>query len=314
MSYQKQSREIQSPNPNQENQCNLLTELASLCKFHYERCVEYANFIDFNQINIKELKRLSDVPFLPVRIFKELDLLSIPVDKVFRVMTSSGTTGQRPSKIFLDKETGKSQQLALSSIMKNFFGGENRLPMLIIDSPDSIGARNAFSARGAGIKGFSMFGRKPKFALTSDFKLNLEEIENFCLANSDRPVFIFGFTFLIWKHFVQELKKINKKIDLKHVYLLHGGGWKKLVDEQVEPAEFERELASCFDGVESISDYYGMVEQTGSIYLECSAGYLHSSAFSDIIIRDTYNFSELGSGEVGLIQTVSILPRSYPGH
>ena len=41
----------------------------------------------------------------PVRVFKEIDLLSIDKKNVFKIMTSSGTTGQRPSKIFIDKET-----------------------------------------------------------------------------------------------------------------------------------------------------------------------------------------------------------------
>ena len=29
-----------------------------------------------------------------------------------------------------------------------------------------------------------------------------------------------------------------------------------------------------------------MVEQTGSIYLECEEGHLHTNSFNDIIIRD----------------------------
>ena len=38
-----------------------------------------------------------DLPFLPVRLFKERDLKSIPDEQVFKVMTSSGTTGQAVS-------------------------------------------------------------------------------------------------------------------------------------------------------------------------------------------------------------------------
>ena len=31
-----------------------------------------------------------------------------------------------------------------------------------------------------------------------------------------------------------------------------------------------------------------MIEQTGSIFIECEKGYYHPSIFSDIIIRDKY--------------------------
>jgi hypothetical protein len=57
-----------------------------------------------------------------------------------------------------------------------------------------------------------------------------------------------------------------------------------------------------------------MVEQTGTIYMECEQGHLHCSIFSDIIIRRTEDFSVANIGEKGLIQVVSMLPKSYPGH
>ena len=43
-------------------------------------------------------------------------------------------------------------------------------------------------------------------------------------------------------------------------------------------------------------------------------GYLHTSIYSDIIIRRSIDFSIAELGEEGLIEVVSILPKSYPGH
>ena len=60
-------------------------------------------------------------------------------------------------------------------------------------------------------------------------------------------------------------------------------------------------------------NYYGMVEQTGSIFMECKEGYLHSSIYSDIIIRRP-DLSISSKGEVGIVQLLSLLPLSYPGH
>jgi hypothetical protein len=57
-----------------------------------------------------------------------------------------------------------------------------------------------------------------------------------------------------------------------------------------------------------------MVEQTGTIYMECEEGYLHTSEFSDIIIRNPQDFSVCDVGDEGIIQLLSLLPISYPGH
>ena len=43
-------------------------------------------------------------------------------------------------------------------------------------------------------------------------------------------------------------------------------------------------------------------------------GHLHTSVYSDIIIRRAHDFSIADIGEKGIIQVLSILPYSYPGH
>ena len=61
------------------------------------------------------------------------------------------------------------------------------------------------------------------------------------------------------------------------------------------------------------TNYYGMIEQTGSVFLECEKGYFHCSIFSDIFIRNSeLKLSKIK--QIGLIQTLSLLPVSYPGH
>ena len=77
--------------------------------------------------------------------------------------------------------------------------------------------------------------------------------------------------------------------------LIHGGGWKKLVSEAVSPQEFEKRLNSVC-GLSDIHDYYGMVEQTGCIYMQCECGHLHASVFSDVIIRRGRDFSVCEKG------------------
>ena len=75
-----------------------------------------------------------------------------------------------------------------------------------------------------------------------------------------------------------------------------------------------RSMLKNLCGINFVHDYYGMVEQTGSIFMECEYGFLHSSIFADVIIRRAYDFSEAPFKEPGIIQTLSVLPKSYPGH
>ena len=48
--------------------------------------------------------------------------------------------------------------------------------------------------------------------------------------------------------------------------------------------------------------------------MQCECGHLHASIFSDVIIRNSIDFSVCKNGERGIIQVVSAIPESYPGH
>ena len=158
-----------------------------------------------------------------------------------------------------------------------------------------------------------MFGSKRIYALNDKMELKIDSIKEFIEQNKDETIFIFGFTYMIYLHFYKELERLNIKLDLSNSVMIHGGGWKKLINESVSSDIFREKLKNvCY--IESVHDYYGMVEQTGSIYMECEKGHLHSSIFSDIIVRNPKDFSIAKVGEKGIIQVLSILPSSYPGH
>ena len=290
----------------------LTARLLELTNRHISACPSYAAMMSGIGFSPEKCKSYYDLPFLPVSLFKELDLRSIPQEDVFKVMTSSGTTGQAVSKIYLDKETAGMQQKALVKIVSEFAGSQ-RMPMLIIDSPSVIKDRAMFSARGAGVLGFSIFGTDKAYALDEDMKADISGIESFLEKHNGKRILLFGFTFMVWQHFYKELLNRGFKPDLSNAVLIHGGGWKKLAGEAVSKDEFKFKLAELC-GLTNIHDYYGMVEQTGCVYMECEHGYLHASVFSDVITRRHTDFSPCDFGETGIVQVVSVLPESYPGH
>lgn len=294
---------------------DLLNErMRELTRFHYSNCELYRRMLSAENIDIQNLPEYDKLPFLPVRLFKEFELLSVNKENVVKTMTSSGTSGQQVSKIYLNKETSLNQTRALTKIVSAFIGNK-RVPMLILDSSSVLKDRNMFSARGAGILGFSMFATKKEYALDDDMNLKVEEINAFLEQHSGETILLFGFTFMVWQHFYQQLKLSGFYPDLSNAVLIHGGGWKKLLSESVSPTIFKQSLTDvCGIKPENVHDYYGMVEQTGSIFMECEQGHLHAPTFSDIIIRRPFDFSVADFGERGIIEVVSVLPESYPGH
>lgn len=293
------------------NKDNFKTAIHELTKHHRNACNAYDDICN----GVSGLWTAEDEgPFLPVSVFKDLDLMSVPEDQIRRKLTSSGTTGQRVSKIYLDAETSANQQRALCEIVSEYIG-EKRIPMLIIDSPDVLRDRTKYSARGAGIMGFSMMASKRFYALDNNMELDLDSIRAFAEAADGGPCFAFGFTFMIWQYFYGGLMKLDEdqRPCLPNCYLIHGGGWKKLADQAVSNEAFKEGLQqSC--GITKVSDYYGMAEQTGSIFMECECGHLHASSYSDIVCIDPMDFSEKPFGEEGLLALSSTLPKSYPGH
>lgn len=295
-----------------EKQRELTEILQSLTMEHRASCPEYRRVLDALGFEMKDVLSLEDIPFLPVRLFKKYELRSVPREAIVKTMTSSGTTGQQVSKIFLDRETSSSQSKVMTRIVSDFIGSR-RLPMIILDTSAVLKDRRMFSARGAGILGFSMFGRDRIYALNENMELDMDTLLLFLEKHRGEDIVLFGFTYMIWQHFCRRLRDSGIHPDISRGTLIHGGGWKKLAAEAVRPEQFKTTLRDLC-GLEHVYDYYGMVEQTGTIYMECQYGHFHASRFSDVIVRDVQDWSVCPYGQTGVVEVVSALPRSYPGH
>jgi len=294
----------------EEKSAAMYDMIDSLHHLHYASCEVYRDITNVLFDSKQQFNSISDFPFLPVSIFKNYAVKSIRDEDVFKVLTSSGTTGQEVSRIYLDRETAQLQSLALSKIIFSVLG-TTRLPMLIVDSKAVFANKSTFSARGAGILGLSVFGRDHTYILDDNFDLDETALIHFLEKYDGQPVFIFGFTFMVWQYLYKV--SIEKKYDLSKAVLIHSGGWKKLKDIAVNNETFRAVLSDKF-GIEDVYNFYGMVEQVGSVFLENSNGNMQCSNFADVIIRDPKDFSVLPAGQQGLIQVVSALPKSYPGH
>jgi len=286
-----------------KNGMNILTN------YHYYNNILYKKLIDKLNFNLNKNNEIDKLPFLPVTIFKNYEIYTSNLNEIDTIATSSGTSNKKVSKIFLDKNNSLNQIRVLNKILVNHFG-RKKYPMLVLSSKPKLKS-DLINAKLAAIKGFSVIASEKFFCLDEQDNLDLNILKEF-VNRPSKNKYIFGFTADIWQKFYLSKIKINNKFDLSNATIIHGGGWKKLENLRVDNQTFKNKIYEKFK-VKKIINYYGMIEQTGSIFLECNeCNNFFPSIFSDIIIRDeklkpVYNKS-------GLIQLMSLLPSSYPGH
>ena len=96
--------------------------LSELTDSHRNRCLIYDRCCSALGDVSGSQRREEEIPMVPVSMFKEMELRSVPTGAVFKTVTSSGTTGQKTSKIVLDERTAAWQQQTLQRIMADFIG------------------------------------------------------------------------------------------------------------------------------------------------------------------------------------------------
>ena len=289
-----------------------LNYLNNLNLHHYNKSDLYKRYLDKMNFKSNKYSSLVSFPFLPVRLFKEFDFLSIKRKNIFKTINSSGTTSNITSKIYIDKTNALNQIKVLQKIF-NSVVGNSRLPMLVIDSKNDNLNRNNFNASAAAISGFSMFANEVVYLLDQNGNIDYENLNNFLNKHSNSKFLVFGFTYNVFINLINKLKKnkLNQK-NLSGAFLIHGGGWKKIEKQKIKRDTFNKLINKKLN-IKNIINYYGLVEQIGSIFFECKCGYFIASNFSEIIIRDE-NFKICKDGESGFVQLISLLPTSYPGH
>jgi len=182
---------------------------------------------------------------------------------------------------------------------------------MLIAGKNPLYNRLSFDAKTAAILGFSLFGTNQHYLINKENQLDIKTFNSFLNKYKKKPFLIFGFTSDVYSIFLDQFEK-RKKIDLSNAILIHGGGWKKLQSKNISNEIFKNRLEENYN-IKKIINYYGLIEQVGSIFFECpNCNVFICSDYSDIIIRDkNFNVKNKGSG---IVQLLSLLPTSYPGH
>ena len=293
---------------------NLVYILAALTQHHINSCDKYKLILESSGMlpNFEKFPSIiEDLPFIHVSAFKNSLLASCKPQDIYKTLSSSGTNGPK-SKIVLTKENARMQIIALSSIVTDFMG-VSRPSMVVLDKSSTVLETSTYSARKAAIVGFGQVCRRHYFALDEELVFQNKYLERILNETTGKLLF-FGFTHIVWRVLHNSnLSTVHKSELANRGTLLHGGGWKKLESQKVSKSEFNLAVKK-FLGITDTRNYYGMVEQTGSIFMECQYGSLHDNDLSTVIPRSTRDLSSLAINSPGLAQVLSSLPTSYPGH
>jgi len=283
-----------------------------IIKFHVKKCKKYSRLLKKLNFKIKENSKISQIPPIPVSIFKDNILYSCEKKKIIKKLLSSGTSGNKQSQIFLDSVNSIVQTKVLVQIMGHFFG-KKRMPMLIIDKKNDNGNREKLVASQAAVNGFSILSKKIYYAYKSNGDINFDDIKIFKDSFSQEKKVVFGFTDKVYKFFFENKNQL-KNMKFNNCTLLHGGGWKKLESKSIDSKIFKSALKKNYN-FKKIVNYYGLIEQTGSIFIECDkCDAFKCSIYSDVFVRDENLNIENKENKVGLLQLMSLLPSSYPGN
>jgi phenylacetate-coenzyme A ligase PaaK-like adenylate-forming protein len=276
----------------------------------------YRKYLSEVGLHSSRYSSYADVPFLPVSVFKEFDLCTVPQNQVVRVLKSSATTTGTPSKIYLDKPTAFRQTQALAASVMELIGAQKR-PYLVLDCEEINSSGSALTARGAALRGFMPFASSVTYALRQDganLELQFEVLDKFFKQQEGKPILVSGFTYMVWIDVIQRLRQEGIRFHHPEMKLFHSGGWKRLTELSVEKEIFARGAAEAFGCDQSdVRDFYGMVEQVGVVFVDCEAGNKHTPNFAEVAIRDFLTLKQVRAGESGLIEVFSALPTSYPG-
>ncbi|MBV8483219.1 MAG: acyl-protein synthetase [Verrucomicrobia bacterium] len=301
-----------------EHQAGLLALLKTELAYACERNQSFRNYIQAWPIDYQTSKRIADLPFVPVGVFKSNPPLSlVEGSEITRILASSATTGQVPSRVVLDSATARRMTKGVMMIIRDFIGSSRR-PYLVVDTPAALASNGELGARGAAIQGLRSFATEIICCLSADADGNLRLEGDKLLECSkrwkDAEVLVYGFTYVIWNHLVKPLQSAGVRLDLPNVRVLHSGGWKRLQQEAVGKEAFAQGVATTFGcSADRVIDFYGMVENVGVVYPDCDQGNKHVPAFADVIIRNELTLEPVSVGQRGLVQVSSVLPTSFPG-
>ncbi|MDT0558622.1 acyl transferase [Ichthyenterobacterium sp. W332] len=243
----------------------------SVFKFQYKNNVVYRSFCDLLYKNPSDIRRLEDIPFLPIQFFKSHKVLTAN-NNIEQIFTSSGTTGNITSKhhitdIEIYKKSfrngfiqhyGAIEDYAILALLPSYL--ERKGSSLIYMAEDFI----------------TQSKHKESGFYLNDFEQLSETLQK--LEDQKQKTLLLGVSFAL-------LGLIEyRTFKLKHTIVMETGGMKGRRKEIIRQ-ELHRILKNGF-GVSKIHSEYGMTELLSQAYSQ-GDGIFKCSKWMKVLTRNT---------------------------
>ena len=250
------------------------------------QCPPYSEYISLLGVNPAEIKRVEDIPFMPIEFFKWRDVYCGEGEPE-KVFTSSNTGGTVASRHMMQSLALYEQ--AFTRAFEQFYGAAEGwsiyglLPnYLQRDGSSLVYMVDRLIAR-CGSGGFYL----------DEYKKLITD-----MAADTKPKILLGVSYALWDLAEQYAPKLENTI------VMETGGMKGQ-REELPKAEFHKILTEAF-GVEKIHSEYGMAELTSQGY-SSGDGVFRAPAWMRVVVRDVNNpLKMLPAGSRGAVSIIDL--------
>lgn len=267
----------------------------------YALCPQYRQYAGLMEASPETVKDVADIPFLPIRFFKQYDIISSaePDAVPQKIFFSSSTTGQMPSRhCVTDLSLYEKSFLAG---FRHFYGAPEEyvilalLPAYLEREGSSLVymADRLIKESGHPESGYYLYDHDRLFSTLTE------------LRRGGRKTLLLGVAFALLDF--TEKYRIEGPND-SWLTVMETGGMKGR-REELTRAELHRRLSAGF-GLSSLHSEYGMCELLSQAY-SAGDGVFRTPPWMKVIIREINNpFKESAPGERGIIHIIDLANRN----
>lgn len=249
----------------------------------------YQEYLRLRQVQPEEVQSLTAIPFLPIEAFKHHKIITRGAD-VATIFTSSGTTGQEPSRHYV-RDLELYEAVIRQNFLRTYGKPEEYLILALLPSYlERSGSSLIYM-----LQRLIEWSEHPK---SSFYLHDHEALAHVAQAEQERKVLLIGVSFAL--------------LDLAEKGLLHRSdmlvmetGGMKGRRQELTRQELHRELQSAF-GVPAIHSEYGMTELLSHAYSTAS-GRFEPPPWMQVVVTDLRDpLSPIPDGQRGRLNVLDL--------
>ncbi len=270
------------------NECAL-----KLFRYQAEHVPVYKEYIRLLKKDIRTIRHYSEIPFLPVSVFKNHSI-SDQVKTPEFFFSSSGTSGQTTSKHYL-ADIGIYDEVTIKCF-RHFFGDPKHYCFLAL-LPSYL--ERPGSSLVYMMQHLIATGNHP---LSGFYLYNHEELAEkiTLLKNKNEKIFLIGVTYALLDFF----EKYHIPLSASHAIVMETGGMKGTRREMVR--QEVHELLCKGSGLDTIHSEYGMTELLSQAY-STGKGIFETPPWMKIVTGESHDpFATASINDTGIIKVIDL--------